>query len=121
MGTPACGAPRARTRKRAVITMSFKASILALTLGTFSVFGFGCMASSTDSGDDPEAIGSQAQADKGGCHVECPKCRPGEICPLIACRLICPQDKKDECTTDADCSLAADYCTGCDCRALASG
>src|SRR5690349_18461589 len=25
------------------------------------------------------------------------------------------------CTTDADCRLFADYCTGCDCRALAKG
>jgi len=26
-----------------------------------------------------------------------------------------------ECTTDTDCSVTADYCTGCDCRALAKG
>lgn len=25
------------------------------------------------------------------------------------------------CTTDADCRTFADYCTGCDCRALAQG
>jgi hypothetical protein len=25
------------------------------------------------------------------------------------------------CTSDADCRLEADYCTGCDCRALAPG
>lgn len=25
------------------------------------------------------------------------------------------------CTTDADCRIFSDYCTGCDCRALAKG
>jgi hypothetical protein len=25
-----------------------------------------------------------------------------------------------ECTTDADCRIFSDYCTGCDCRALAT-
>jgi hypothetical protein len=41
----------------------------------------------------------------GGCPAVCyGNCRPGGAC-----------------MTDADCRLEADYCTGCDCRALATG
>jgi hypothetical protein len=27
---------------------------------------------------------------KGGCRAICPKCRPGQICPLMACTISCP-------------------------------
>ena len=101
---------------------------------------------------------SEAQM-KGGCRVICPKCKPGQPCPMIACYIDCPKQQKDPaicgsavcrngdvccnsscgictapggfctqqvceppttggCTTDADCRTFADYCTGCDCRAL---
>jgi hypothetical protein len=31
---------------------------------------------------------------------------------------LCPPPDGGACATDADCRLEADYCTGCDCRAL---
>lgn len=142
--------------------MSLKASFLVLALGALGAFGFGCAASATDSGNGSEGVVADGEALTGlqhGCHVDCPKCHPGEVCPKYACILVCPNDKtpcgdatcgRDEvccnascgictppdgvctqeicspapaplCATDTDCQVVADYCTGCDCRALASG
>ena len=93
-----------------------------------------------------EAEGTQVSAITGGCHTDCPKCHPGEVCSLIACRQVCnaheacvqnmlcmqgyswsparcgctPDHGPSLCQTDADCRAVADYCTGCDCRALST-
>jgi hypothetical protein len=53
------------------------------------------------------------------CNPSCGICtEPDEACTLQAC-----EDPKTpppaECKTDADCRTFSDYCTGCDCRALA--
>jgi hypothetical protein len=130
------------------------------------------------------------EAAQGGCKQVCPKCKPGQVCPMIKCYqdchgaaqpcgpanchggevccnescgictapgemcsdLFCPSasqphscpqmqlcimgahwsetqckcvaDKPthgpSSCRSDADCRLFADYCTGCDCRALST-
>jgi hypothetical protein len=60
-----------------------------------SIFAFaslvlflGCSAAPIDGGptDDTDDVD---EALKGGCHYVCPKCKPGEICPKIACFLEC--------------------------------
>jgi hypothetical protein len=88
------------------------------------------------------------EAAQGGCKQVCPKCKPGQVCPMIACTLDCgphtcplaqlcimgfhwseaqckciadrPMHGPSSCRTADDCRLFADYCTGCDCRALGS-
>jgi hypothetical protein len=51
------------------------------------------------------------------CNASCGICTgPGQGCVRIACPA-----GTGSCTTDADCRLVDDYCTGCDCRALATG
>jgi hypothetical protein len=108
---------------------------------------------------ETDVQGTSADELKGGCKVVCPKCKPGQMCPMIACLLDCKTPQKDPaicgptvckvgdvccnsscgictppggfctmqvcapvsvggCTSDADCRLFDDYCTGCDCRAL---
>ena len=54
------------------------------------------------------------------CNASCGICTaPNEGCVALACTDDPPPPAVD-CTTDADCHLAADYCGGCDCRALGS-
>lgn len=69
-----------------------------------------------DPGDSTDAT----EAQTGGCRTICPKCKPGQPCPKIACTLDCSSHKPGACSTDSDCRLFDDYCTGCDCRALSS-
>lgn len=53
------------------------------------------------------------------CNSSCGVCvAPGGGCTLVLCD---PPAGGGACTRDADCRLEADYCTGCDCRALATG
>src|SRR4051812_1627392 len=45
---------------------------------------------------DAPSTGAVEQATKNlppGCHEECPKCKKGEVCPKIACRIICHGNK----------------------------
>ncbi|HVU05388.1 MAG TPA: hypothetical protein VHE30_26760 [Polyangiaceae bacterium] len=42
-------------------------------------------------------------------------------CVNGACVLVSPLPPQTQCQTDADCSIVDDYCTGCECRALAKG
>lgn len=52
------------------------------------------------------------------CNASCGICTP----PGMACtQQACERPTKPACASDADCELAQDYCTGCDCRALAPG
>jgi len=155
-----------------------------LVLAAVSMFG--CAVSTESPSEEGSTVKAGALA--GGCRWICPKCKPGEICPKIACfedcnaakpcgpsrcskdefccnescgicagfaemctmqycepvakghtcvetalcivgyhwsstKCACLPDagtKKSECTTDADCRVEADYCTGCDCLALSS-
>jgi hypothetical protein len=78
-----------------------------------------------------EEIGSAAQELRAGgranpCDVV--RCRSGFVCqvsggiPACVPDALGPKDpSKTECKTDADCSLVADYCGGCNCLALGSG
>jgi hypothetical protein len=50
------------------------------------------------------------------CNESCGVCtRPGGVCTQQIC------EPPVECRRDSDCRAFSDYCTGCDCRALASG
>ena len=50
------------------------------------------------------------------CNASCGICTPpGGVCTQQIC------DPPSACRADADCRLFSDYCTGCDCRALAPG
>jgi hypothetical protein len=52
------------------------------------------------------------------CNASCGICTaPGAGCTKQLC---VPPAGGGACTTDADCRVEADYCTGCDCRPLAS-
>jgi len=50
-----------------------------------------------------------------------PGCRPRDICPAVCYGVCQPRREPAECRRDADCRTFSDYCTGCDCRALANG
>jgi len=46
-----------------------------------SVTGLGC-----SSGDEqPQGATASEEGLTGGCRLVCPKCHPGEVCPMIAC------------------------------------
>jgi hypothetical protein len=46
-------------------------------------------------------------------------CPAGTVCKKQGNHAVCvPPGNGNPCNTDADCRLFADYCTGCDCRAL---
>ena len=53
----------------------------------------------------------------GACNRP-PGCGRGDICPAV-CYGVC-RPRRVECRRDADCRTFSDYCTGCDCRALAN-
>ena len=53
-----------------------------------------------------------------GCHAECPPCPPGQVCPAIACKIVCAPG---HCAADSDCRLESNYCRGCNCEALTQG
>jgi hypothetical protein len=59
--------------------------------------------------------------EQGVCNPP-PGCDPGSVCPAV-CYGTCqpPRVIPGRCQTDADCRTFSDYCTGCDCRALAAG
>ncbi|SRR5258706_11640748 len=51
-----------------------------------------CSAATASDPADGEIPGTRIsdEALKGGCHVICPKCHPGQICPKYACHIECP-------------------------------
>ena len=56
------------------------------------LFGIGCT-TQVDAPTSTDPVSVDESALKGGCHTNCPKCKPGEMCPMIACLLVCPGDK----------------------------
>ena len=108
--------------------------------------GFAVAAGCGSAPDDGSVSTDEALA--SGCHTVCPKCPANQICPMIACYQECNGKPKtclqtalciqgyvwdakscqcvsssptgSSCTTNADCRTFADYCTGCDCRALST-
>ncbi|MDX2024620.1 MAG: hypothetical protein SF187_30540 [Deltaproteobacteria bacterium] len=53
------------------------------------------------------------------CNQSCGICTaPGGVCTQQFCEPEPANDAAGVCKTDADCRATADYCTGCDCRAL---
>lgn len=121
----------------------FMRHVIAL-VGLFGLglVAVGCSASSDDS------VATVDEGLAGGCKMVCPKCPPNKICPMIACYQECNGKPKtcvqtalciqgytwdskacqcvpsspqgSSCTTDSDCRVFSDYCTGCDCRALST-
>jgi hypothetical protein len=80
----------------------------------------------TDSGT------GKADASKAGVACGNTFCTPSEYCCSPTCGECAPQDvvciaiaceppSTWACNSDADCRVASDYCTGCDCRALGPG
>jgi hypothetical protein len=71
-----------------------------------------------------------ASDDAGGPTCGSVQCKKGQVCCNDSCGIctepgggctkqLCPKDPAPApCSTDADCKVEADYCTGCDCRAL---
>lgn len=72
-------------------------------------------------GDEPESeaapkVTEASLVARNPCdRVRCPE---GTSCRVESGKPICAPN---ECKTDADCRLEADYCGGCNCRALAEG
>jgi hypothetical protein len=56
----------------------------------------------------------------GDCKAP-PGCGPNVGCPAVCYGECRPAGAGGACTSDDDCRLEADYCTGCDCRSLAKG
>jgi hypothetical protein len=69
--------------------------------------------------DGPVCGATRCAAGKTCCNSSCGICAgPNEGCTKQIC---VPPADVGACMTDADCRAEADYCTGCDCRALAKG
>jgi hypothetical protein len=69
--------------------------------------------------DGPVCGATRCAAGKTCCNSSCGICAgPNEGCTQQIC---VPPADAGACMTDADCRTEADYCTGCDCRALAKG
>jgi hypothetical protein len=67
------------------------------------------------------AAGEVCTTEDGVCHAP-PGCSMGVACPAVCYGTCRPAgDVGGACSRDADCRVEADYCTGCDCRALATG
>jgi hypothetical protein len=67
------------------------------------------------------AAGEVCTTEDGVCHAP-PGCTMGVSCPAVCYGTCRPADDVGgTCMRDADCRVEADYCTGCDCRALATG
>lgn len=79
----------------------------------------GCSSAPDPSDPSGDVTASQAAA-QTGCRTVCPKCRPNQPCPAIACYLDCRSNQPGSCQSDADCRLFDDYCTGCNCVALST-
>lgn len=92
------------------------ASLMALWAGAASCGGAG----ETPVDENGQALGTTAGGRNlpPGCHADCPPCPPGQICPAIACQIVCAPG---HCATDSDCHLASNYCRGCNCEALTQG
>lgn len=95
-------------------------------LGLLAAIGFGCTTGDPSMPDEGLAS-DQAEVKSGGvacgdlrcavgevcCNENCGTCvKPGDTCDMSLC------DKEPECSSDAQCTLAADYCAECDCVAL---
>jgi hypothetical protein len=108
--------------------------------GVIMVGGWGVSACSSDVEPQDDLVASQGDEELRRRRVPCassdacrsnefcttetgdcnppPGCRRGEICPAV-CYGVC-RPRRPECRSNADCRTFSDYCTGCDCRALAS-
>jgi hypothetical protein len=77
-----------------------------------------CYGTCTPVGDGPSCGAARCAAGMVCCNSSCGICTgPNEGCT----KQICVPPAGAACMTDADCRVEADYCTGCDCRALATG
>ncbi|HEX2568794.1 MAG TPA: hypothetical protein VH877_04480 [Polyangia bacterium] len=85
--------------------------LMALWAGAVSCGGAG--ESPVDERGQP--LEARAASLPPGCHADCPPCPPGQICPAIACKIVCAPG---HCATDSDCRLESNYCGGCNCEAL---
>jgi len=76
-----------------------------------------CYGTCRPAGDGPACGATRCAAGKVCCNSSCGICTgPNEGCTKQIC-----VPPAGACMTDADCRVEADYCTGCDCRALARG
>jgi hypothetical protein len=66
------------------------------------------------------AQGEVCTTEDGDCKSP-PGCGPNLACPAVCYGECRPGRAGGACTNDDDCHLEADYCTGCDCRSLATG
>lgn len=48
----------------------------------------GCSSESRQENSE-DTTGTSAEALQGGCRLLCPKCHPGEVCPMLACAYEC--------------------------------
>ena len=92
-------------------TAAMRIAALALA-ATITAALSGC--ASADPTPEEESIGG----DESPLCTQTALCIQGYHWSSKSCR--CVADKK-VCSTDADCTLVDDYCTGCDCRALGTG
>lgn len=93
--------------------MAMRASIVGM-LGI--VAGLALAGCAVDTVDDGTGESEEALRKPNQCSLV--RCAAGTHCEVKKGRAACVADP--ECTTNADCRLEADYCTGCDCRALSS-
>ena len=77
-----------------------------------------CYGTCVPAADGPSCGAARCAAGMVCCNSSCGICTgPNEGCT----KQICVPPAGGACMTNADCRVEADYCTGCDCRALATG
>jgi hypothetical protein len=101
-----------------------------MVVGTLSVLGCAGETLTQPSGEEDQLGTAAHDLRVSGRSNPCDlvRCRSGFVCQVSDGAAACvpdalgPKDpSKIECKTDADCTLVADYCGGCNCLALASG
>ena len=87
-----------------------RASFFAAALAVASIGFSGCAASEGDVGVTEGEL-------SGGCQWNCPRCRPGQMCPMRACFLECHGQGDEHRPTPCGDNLCApgDYCCNPSC------
>lgn len=88
-------------------------SRVGMVVGVVSLFGCFAEERTAEEGPEPDVV-TEALVARNPCDRV--RCKEGFSCEVVKGRAYC---SPSECATDADCRLEADYCGGCNCRALA--
>ena len=85
-----------------------------LVVAVLAGLAFALVACGSESGSD--STDSTSNSLKGGCRMICPKCHPGEVCPMYACVEDC-NGKPAKCVDNQLCPIGYAWdSTACSCE-----